>query len=1038
VNVSDIKEAISRFERERVIGEITVYLPEPPKDYKQIANWNLKQADQKFQYTEQPPRNRQPSDEFLQQEFNRFLNGYWFLNNGNLEFITGNHYFFLNYWQDTGKRMKFIDSQREVFLWWWQIERMPNVAGGNLVTNRRFGKALDVDTKIPTPDGWTTMGQLKEGDVVFDSKGKPTNVTFVTPFQYDRVCYNVKFSDGSSVIADAEHQWIAYKKESRACLHKHPSWAHPNVVTTEQIKNRLRVNKNGETCWSVLNASPIEYSKKDLLIPPYILGTWLGDGTSRSTHLTNIDEEIINSWREYAEDNDMIFSSYFYKTKCGTFKIKGKSGSGNGHTNHFLTGLTSYNLIQNKHIPQEYMESSIEDRLELLKGMMDTDGCTYSNGNCFEYCSKLPELAQGLKLLAESLGYKCVFATKLNKKYGTTYCYVRFGSTDVAPFKLKRKLAKVKIGQRAGGIRYDHRYIIDVVPVETRPVKCIQVDSPDSSYLCANYIVTHNTVLSTCVVYFRATTNPFHKCGIQSKTNKDGKEVFSKLVRSWQKLPEWLKPVDSGETRPASILEFTEPRKRSATKEKKVYNEVLDSSIEYQPSVDNAFDGYELNTVLEDEVGKTTETDTDVRWGVLKYCLLIGSKIVGKAFRTTTVEDMVKKGGDKFYATWKDSMMSTKTDETGRTNSMLTNLFIPADYGFKGENNAGEVFVDGYGISNRELATKYILATWSKLKDDKLKADQRKNPLTLKHAFQVSENTGTFDPEIYDYLSEQKEYLDGTSITGEVAPKNLRRQVTFYRDDQGLARWKDDDRGHASIVWDFADVKNTNARKIGEMNRWMPLNSEAFVAGVDPFAATIVTGPGSMGVLYIYRKGDPNDPDNSGLFVCRYAQRTRLKADFHKMVMIICQYYGCKANYESDVDDYYETFLQEGFKNYVMWRPKCTIDPTRKNVTIKYGTPSKDPFAFQKHFQVLVEYLLSRWHKIYFIELIDQLIAYDVEDRTKSDEVIAAGMALLGGFEGTTSLAKDTRSTKFLKFKNQQAQTRGIFNGTYADLSAYH
>lgn len=687
MNVADIKQAIAEIERERVIGEITVYLPEPPTDYRKIAGWNLKKEAQRFEYTEQPHRTYDPSDDFLKQEYKRFLLGYWFFNNGNLEYISGNHYFFLNYWTDKGKRMRFVDSQRETFLWWRQIEIMENMAGGNLITNRRFGK----------------------------------------------------------------------------------------------------------------------------------------------------------------------------------------------------------------------------------------------------------------------------------------------------------------------------------------------------------------TLLATCIAYFRATMNPFHRTGIQSKTNADGKLVFGKLVKSWQKLPGWLKPIDSGETRPASVLEFSEPRTRSSSKEKKVYAQVLDSSIDFRSSEEDGYDGDELHTYLDDEFGKAIGVNTDTRWGVVQYCLVIGSQIVGKAIRTTTVEEMERRGGKNAKKTWDDSLISTLNAATGRTNSMLTNLFIPADYGFAGVHPiTKEPFVDQYGISNRQLAREYILSTWENLKDDKLKAAQRKNPLTIKHAFQLANNAGSFDAEIYDYLDLQKEYLDGTSITGEVAPKNLRRNVTFYRDDAGLARWTDDKQGHASIVWDFPNQNQTNARKMGEMSRWMPLNAESFAAGVDPFAATIVTGPGSMGVLYIYRKGDPLDPDNSGMFVCRYAQRTRLKADFHKMVMIICQYYGCKANYESDVDDYYETFLQEGFKNYVMWRPKCTIDPTRRNVTIKYGTPSKDPFAFQKHFQILVEYLLSRWHKIYFIELIDQLIDYDIEDRTKSDEVISAGMALIGGFEGTTARAKDTRSTQFIKFKNQQKANKGIFNGSHADLTAYH
>jgi len=195
LKAAEAKEAISKFERQRLIGEITVYLPEPP-NYAEIANYNLPTHKQKFCYTEQPLKNREPTSAFLKQEFVRFQEGYWFYNNGNLEWLTPFHYFFLNYWTDKGKQMIFVDAQRDTLYWWWQIENMSSMAGGNLVTNRRHGKALDITTPIPTPNGWTTMADLKEGDIVFDSQGKPTNVTFVTEVQHGRVCYNVKFSDG--------------------------------------------------------------------------------------------------------------------------------------------------------------------------------------------------------------------------------------------------------------------------------------------------------------------------------------------------------------------------------------------------------------------------------------------------------------------------------------------------------------------------------------------------------------------------------------------------------------------------------------------------------------------------------------------------------------------------------------------------------------------------------------------------------------------------------------------------------------------------
>lgn len=1005
-----VNKAVAEFERERIIGEITVYLPKPPAHIK-IANSTLPKKKQMFYYTEQPKKGTEPTDEFLRQEFDRFQNGYWFMNNGKLEWITPNHYFFLNYWKDKGKQMRFIDSQREAFIWWWQIERMESMAGGNLVTNRRFGKALDVDTPIPTPNGWTTMGELKVGDLVFDSKGMPTNVTYVTEYQYDRECYDVRFSDGSSVIADAEHQWICHDKVSRSAMNHHPQWSHTKVVTTERIKNRLRVNKNQETNWSVVNCLPVQYEKKELKIPPYILGTWLGDGTSRATSLTSIDPEIFNAWKVYAEENDMVFKVCPQKDRCTTYRISGKTLKSNVSTNYFLIALQEYNLILNKHIPIDYLQSSEEDRMELLKGLMDTDGCVYSGGNCFEFCSKHEHLAKQLKELAESLGYKCVLANKLNKKYGTTFWYVRFGSTSVAPFKLKRKLDKIKINKRSGGIRYDHRYIIDVVPVESRPVKCITVDSEDSSYLCSNYITTHNTVVATCVLYWRTSTNANFRGGIQSKTNGDGKLVFNKLIKSWQKLPDWLKPVDSGETRPASVLDFTEPRS-SIKKGKKVYEEVLDSSIDFKSSSADAYDGDELHTYLEDEIGKSIEVNTDERWGVVQFCLLIGSEIVGKAFRTTTVEEMEKKGGKNFKKTWDDSAIKTLDPDTGMTTSMLTNLFIPADYGYKGRHPiTKEPFVDEYGYSNRALAKSYIESLWSKLEGDKLAAAQRKNPLVIKHAFQLQNFDSVFDNEL---LEIQKEYLENE------APKNLIRRVTFAKDEDGIVKWRDDPRGHFEMVWDFANQSEANKRIMGENGLWKPNNIANFAAGIDPFAATITTGPGSMGVCYIYKKGDPLDPENSGFAILRYAQRTKFKADFHKNIMNLCQYFGCKANYESDVDDYYEKFLESGFKNYVMWRPKSTVDPQRKNVKTKYGTPSKDPFALQKHTEVIDEYIKLRYDKIYFIELINQLIDYDIDDRTKFDDVIAFGMALIGGSEGTGRNNEPQKPLKLLEIKKSK------------------
>lgn len=1042
MSVADLKQAIIEFERERQIGEITVYLPEPPKDYKQIANWNLPKEKQKFQYTPQPHRNQDPTEEFLKTEAERFKNGYWLFINGQLFWFTPFYYFFLNYWTDKGKQMRFVDSQLYASLWFWQIEQMPNMAGGNLITNRRFGKTVwstalayfrtvtnpyhrcgiqsktNADSKLvfgklikswqklpnwlkPIDSGETrpatilefseprtrstgkdkkVYGKVLDSSIDFKSSeedaydGDELHTYFEDEFgkchlrgteilMYDAsykkvediIVGDVLMGDDSQPrivksLARGNQQSYMVKPKAAGwyewgCNENHllsviysnknrQSRFEDGKIYNIPVKEFLKLTKTDKKHFC-LYRKPVEYGVKEIDIDPYILGSWLGDGTSRTIAITCEDEEIINYWRKYAESISHQFVVVSQDKKCSAYRISGNLETKGKSKNSVLTAFQKNDLIQNKHIPSKFLFNTREVRLKLLAGLLDTDGYRGVNQNYYEITQKNHDLSLNIQRLASELGFKATIKKKaatMKRDDGTyfsgdVYTVIICGlNLHEIPCLVKRKQIEKKEFRHKNS-RDSLKTCFTLEDVGAQDYFGFTVDQ-NSLYMLKDCTITHNCVTS----------------------------------------------------------------------------------------------------------------NTDTRWGVVQYCLVIGAQIVGKAIRTTTVEEMERRGGKNAKKTWDDSLISTLNPTSGRTNSMLTNLFIPADFGFSGKHpTTGEPFVDEYGISNKKLATEYILSTWENLNDEKLKAAQRKNPLTIKHAFQIAYNAGSFDAEIYEYLDIQKEYLDGTSITGEVAPKNLRRKVTFYRDDAGLARWKDDERGHSSIVWDFPEQSQANARKMGDMSRWIPLNADSFAAGVDPFAATIVTGPGSMGVLYIYRKGDSLDPENSGLFVCRYAQRTRLKADFHKMVMIICQYYGCKANYESDVDDYYETFLQEGFKNYVMWRPKCTIDPTRKNVTIKYGTPSKDAFAFQKHFQILSEYLLSRWHKIYFIELIDQLIDYDVEDRTKSDEVIAAGMALIGGFEGTTSTAKDTRSVTFVKFKNQQTDPSSkYFRGTHADLSEYH
>jgi hypothetical protein len=186
-----------------------------------------------------------------------------------------------------------------------------------IVGVRGAGKALALDTPVPTPDGWTTMGALKAGDVVYDETGAPCRVTDAWDVRHGRPCYEIEFSDGSKIVADAEHQWLvdtvlSRRSESRArlrvpldrprrggCDQKH-KMHQPEVLATAEMIPSLRVRagtagtEDGrENNYSVKVAAPLHGTHASLPVGPYTLGAWLGDGWSATGAITTADPEIL-------------------------------------------------------------------------------------------------------------------------------------------------------------------------------------------------------------------------------------------------------------------------------------------------------------------------------------------------------------------------------------------------------------------------------------------------------------------------------------------------------------------------------------------------------------------------------------------------------------------------------------------------------------------------------------------------------------------------------------------------------------------------
>ena len=362
-----------------------------------------------------------------------------------------------------------------------------------VVAGRRWGKALALDTPVPTPSGWTTMGDLKDGDLVFDDTGKPCRVVKAHEIMHNRPCYEIELSDGTSVVADEEHLWSTWTHRARKNSRRNPKGDYgPAVVTTRQMLDTLKIGNRGDNNHSIPCALPVEYANKTLSIDPYIIGAWLGDGDSRCAAITVGSQDL-----DFMLDQVRVILGIeptLTEGRPGVWRLA--LTEGHGCSSRVQSKMRSLNLLGDKHIPNIYLQSSVSQRLALLQGLMDTDGsCDKQAGNC-EFTSTNQRLADHAMELITSLGIKARMITGraiLNGRDCGLKFRIKF-STDLSVFRLPRKLALLPAARR---FRINHRFIVGIRSVDSVPVRCITVDSPNSLYLCTrSFLPTHNTQLS--------------------------------------------------------------------------------------------------------------------------------------------------------------------------------------------------------------------------------------------------------------------------------------------------------------------------------------------------------------------------------------------------------------------------------------------------------------------------------------------------------------------------------------------------------------
>ena len=347
------------------------------------------------------------------------------------------------------------------------------------------GEPLALDTPVPTPSGWTTMGEIEEGDVVFGRDGLPARVKGVSPVHVGRPCYEVTFSDRTSIVADGGHLWRVIDR------YGNHQWedGRPEInLTTEEIRAGIaeRAGTPGNR-YGVPPSPPVELPERDLLVDPYVLGAWLGDGATAGAAICGAEPDL----REIAGEIERrgYVTRWYPSRTLGRVPVIGLPGG-------LLAALDALGVLGNKHIPDEYLRASHFQRLDLLRGLMDSDGAATQTqkagkGSTCEFSSKWEHLAAQVAELARSLGYRVTISRKEESRSRTGESWRVFfhANESVNPFFLSRKAQRV-----VGSSSVKNRAIISVKPVASVPVRCIMVDSPDHLFLAGvGWELTHNT-----------------------------------------------------------------------------------------------------------------------------------------------------------------------------------------------------------------------------------------------------------------------------------------------------------------------------------------------------------------------------------------------------------------------------------------------------------------------------------------------------------------------------------------------------------------
>lgn len=494
-------------------------------------------------------------------------------------------------------------------------------------------------------------------------------------------------------------------------------------------------------------------------------------------------------------------------------------------------------------------------------------------------------------------------------------------------------------------------------------------------------------------------------CGLVSKTQIDSRDTFTDMAAfGYHQLPVFFKPRQLN--RPDSVTEFVFAAK--VVKGKNATAKGNRSKLNYRAPVENAYDRGRMTRVLGDEGGKWP---VDVKFSKfiskVSKTLVKGAKRVGFMECPSTVNEMTKGGGAEFKKFW-DGANQFKTSGKKTPNRFVT-YFTPAYDNYEG-------FIDRYGMSVIDTPTdeqyEYLVKKWvvkdpitgdvvSEISEDDIKLgakayvlsrrvglegdlkeeEIRQNPCTVQEMFEASNTDCVFN----SFNINQRR-----NVIEESQP--YKRKIVFKRDVlTQKVTWRDITKSEENFHWKFTmglDLKESNKFFLDGMMR-KPGRTEHGAIAVDSYSNSQGGRKyGSKACALIGNRPDLLDPYNTGKAFGMLYGRPPEKDDLHEQILLCAEFFGFQIWYEHTADDYDGYFNDRGRRGYLGTYPISMIDPIKKEKTDRHrGTPIT-PFSLTKQLDNGISYFENYCHLVDFIEILDNALLFDPNDRTKFDIMV--------------------------------------------------